>query len=92
MDLSEYVDDVATLYGIAENAASGAVLRCGADAHFYIDGLSRWDDGEQFAAFEVTGALVVEGSDADLHTAEGGIRHGIGKRYVMKNAVWERIP
>jgi hypothetical protein len=55
MDLADYVDDTATLFGIAENAAHGAILRCGGDAHIYIDGLSEWDDSEQYAAFEVTG-------------------------------------
>ncbi|WP_063126467.1 hypothetical protein [Nocardia fusca] len=91
MDLADYVDDTATLFGIAENAAHGAILRCGGDAHIYIDGLSVWDDSEQYAAFEVTGTLVEEGRDADLRTGEGAVVHGIGRRYVMKNATWERI-
>ncbi|WP_406265608.1 hypothetical protein OH799_18625 [Nocardia sp. NBC_00881] len=91
MDLADYVDDTATLFGIAENAAAGAVLRCGAASHVYIDGLSKWDDSEQYAAFELTGNLVEEGGDADLQTDEDTVIHGIGRRYVMKNATWEWI-
>lgn len=92
MDLADYVDDVATLFGIAENAAAGAVLRCGANSHVYIDGISVWDDSDQGAAFEVTGTLVEEGSEVDLLGGEGAVVHGIGRRFVMKNATWERIP
>jgi hypothetical protein len=91
MNLADYVNDKATLFGIAENAAAGAAIRCGATSHVYIDGLSEWDDSEQYAAFEVTGTLVEEGSEADLQTGEGPVIHGIGKHYVMKNATWERI-
>ncbi|UAK34559.1 hypothetical protein K8O92_12370 [Nocardia asteroides] len=91
MDLADYVDQPAILFGIAENAAAGAVLRCGEASHVYIDGLSQWDDSDQYAAFEVTGTLLEEGSDDHLRAGEGPVIHGIGRHYVIKNATWERI-
>jgi hypothetical protein len=92
LDLADYIGETAILFGIAENAATGAVIRCGTTSHVYVDGLSRWEHGEQHAAFEITGILVEEGSDADLNTDQESAVHGIGKHYVMKNATWERIP
>lgn len=91
MDLADYVDDTATLFGIAENAAAGAVLRCGAFAHVYIDGLPEWDDSDLHAAFEVTGTLVEEGSEDRRGTGDGTLIHSLGKHYVMRNATWERV-
>ncbi|MFE9575195.1 hypothetical protein ACFYO1_02320 [Nocardia sp. NPDC006044] len=91
MDLDDYVNKLATLFGIAENTAGGAILRCGVDSHVYIEGLSEWDEIDQYAAFEVTGTLVEEGCDADLRTDEGAVLHGLGRHYVLKRAIWERI-
>ncbi|MEV0295418.1 hypothetical protein [Nocardia sp. NPDC050710] len=91
MDLADYVDDTATLFGLAENAAAGAILRCGPNTHVYIGGLPRWADDELDAAFEVTGHLVAEGDDADLRASDGRPRHGLGRHYVLKDATWERI-
>lgn len=91
MDLADYVDDTVDLYGIADNAAAGAILRCGTSSHVYIDGLSRWSDSERYRAFEVTGTLVREGDAAGLRAADGAVTHGLGEHYVVKNARWNPI-
>lgn len=90
MNLAEYVDSKVDLFGIAENAMAGAILRCGQNSHVYIDGLREWNDNELHCAFEITGLLVEEGDDADS-IDDGTAMHGIGRHYVVKNATRERL-
>jgi hypothetical protein len=91
MDFADYVNATVILYGIADNAMAGAVLRCGPSSHVYIDGLSQWSDSERYTALEVTGTLIEEGSDLGLRADDGTVMHGIGKHYVVKNATWKPI-
>jgi hypothetical protein len=91
MDFANYVNATVTLYGIADNGAAGAVLRCGPSSHVYIDGLPEWGDSERYSALVVTGTLIEEGSDLSRRTDDGTIMHGISKHYVVKNATWKPI-
>ncbi|MGW6334119.1 hypothetical protein [Nocardia rhamnosiphila] len=89
MDLADYLNEEVVLYGMAENAMAGAVLRCGTNSYVYIDGLARWADTEKYGAFEVTGVLGEEVDttpDIPAHLA-----HARERYYVVKNPVWKRI-
>jgi hypothetical protein len=79
MDFADYINATVTLYGIADDAMTGAVLRCGPSSHVYIDGLSQWRDNERYTALEVTGTLVEDGSDLGLRPDDGTVVHGIGQ-------------
>lgn len=91
MDLADCVNSTVILYGIADNAMAGAILRCGPSSHVYIDGLSQWNDSERYSAFEVTGTLAEESGDVEIGAGEGSVSHGLGRHYVVKNAAWERV-
>lgn len=91
MDLADCVNATVTLYGIADNAMAGAVLRCDPSSHVYIDGLSQWSYSQRYTALEITGTLIEEGSDRGLNADDGTVMHGIGKHYALKNAAWKRI-
>ncbi|MBF6168609.1 hypothetical protein IU486_28240 [Streptomyces gardneri] len=89
MDFADYLDEEVVLYGIAENAMAGAVLRCGRNTHVYLDGLPQWDESDHHGAFEVTGVLAVEGDDTEAF-GENRTTHRLGRHYVLKNPTWER--
>jgi hypothetical protein len=91
MDFADYINTTVILYGISDNAAAGAVLRCGPTSHVYIDGLSQWSDNERYTALEVTGTLTEKGSDLDLRADDQTVMHGIGKHYAVENATWRPV-
>ncbi|MFI5714263.1 hypothetical protein [Nocardia sp. NPDC051750] len=91
MNFEEYLDGPVTLFGVAENSMNGAMLLCGARSVVYIDGLREWDAADVTKMFELSGTLVTEGDDDELHTADGAVGHGIGRHYVVKEASWERL-
>ncbi len=91
MDLADFVNAPITLYGIADNATAGAVLRCGPSSDVYIDGLAHWDEGELYTALEVTGTLIEEPGDLGAQADDGTVAHGIDRHYVVKNATWKHI-
>jgi len=92
MNFEEYLNYEVTLYGRAENSVYGPVLVCGPRSMVYIDGLPEWDAADVGGVAEVTGTLAAEGNDADLRAPDGSAMHGVGRRYIVKNASWEILP
>ncbi|MQY25465.1 hypothetical protein [Nocardia aurantia] len=91
MDLEQYLNEPVTLFGVADNVDAGAVLWCGPRDLVYIAGLSEWPTGDVNSGFEVSGVLIAEGDDADLRNESGEAMHGVGRRYLVRDATWERI-
>ncbi|BCK56986.1 hypothetical protein [Nocardia wallacei] len=91
MNFEAYLDRPVTLFGIAQNSMTGAVLLCGSRSVVYIEGVREWSDTDVSKTFEVSGTLVAAGDDADLYSPEGAIKHGIGRHYVVKDATVERL-
>ncbi|WP_019928187.1 hypothetical protein [Nocardia sp. BMG111209] len=91
MDFEQYLNEPVTLFGVADNVDDRAVLWCGPRDLVFISGLSEWAADEVNLGFEVSGTLIAEGDDADLRNEYGEAMHGIGRRYLVRDAIWERI-
>lgn len=91
MDLADYLNAPVTLYGIADNAAAGAVLRCGPTAHVYIDGLSRWSEDERYGTFEVVGTLIEVDGRHHRPAAGTPVTHSLDPHYMVTNATWTSL-
>ena len=89
MNLDESVNSEVDLFGLAENAMSGAVVLCGPGAHVYIDGLREWPDEHLYQAVRVSGTLVEEGEDVDSTSPEAV--HALGRHFVIKDPSWEWV-
>ncbi|WP_406280955.1 hypothetical protein OH799_15725 [Nocardia sp. NBC_00881] len=91
MNFEEYLNEEVTLFGIAENSMYGAIVMCGPRSLVYIDGLDEWSGADEYKTVEVSGTLVAEGDDADLYTEDGAVKHGVGRRYILKDSTWELL-
>lgn len=91
MDLAGHIGQQLTLFGVADNAMAGAVLRCGPDTHVYIDRLTTWSDVDLYAAFEVTGTLIEAGTDVMAEPADFLVAR-LGRHYVLTDPQCRRLP
>ncbi|MCX4095146.1 hypothetical protein [Nocardia sp. alder85J] len=91
MDFEQYIDGPIILFGVADNSEDGAVLWCGPRALVHIAGLGEWPPGDIDATFRVSGTLIAEGDDADLHNELSEAMHGTGRRYLVRDAEWVRV-
>ncbi|MCU1640797.1 MAG: hypothetical protein JWN03_1072 [Nocardia sp.] len=89
MNFEDYLNEEVTLFGIAENSIYGAIVMCGPRSLVYVDGLQEWGEVED-KTVKITGIVVAEGDDGDLRTEEG-VKHGVGRRYILKDATWKRL-
>lgn len=100
---STYLSKEVKLKGIAGNAKMGAFIKTGeTDAIIWIDSLDEWPDGFTGNTVQVTGVVTVrydlpvfvqkkgEPEKSGVPVPEGTDLHEESKRYLLKNATWQK--
>lgn len=92
-DPSEFVEQLITIAGAAENAHQGALVTLSDGGVVYVAGLRRWDLRLLGKRVKVTGRLRRHKLAPDPEVGpQAGVTHGMfGSSLVLENAVWEAL-
>jgi hypothetical protein len=87
----KHLGKTVTVTGMARDAMAGAIVMLDDGTPIYVVGLSGWDEDVVDARVEIRGLLVQLPSRIPKPPPNGEVSHGVGSRFGMEKATWDRV-